>query len=437
MANHEGARPVEALEPDRSRDRRIEELLLLQRSAQRINSILDLDVLLEEIIADVRQTFGYSRPGVFLKDDESDDVITVAGWVGYHLKKDGASTPITEESRVVPARFHIGKGIIGHVAETGETHYAPDVRVDPYYKEDDVSTTSEVAIPLKARGRLVGIFMIAHTELDAFPPNRIELLETLAGHMAIAIENARMFKRVSLAKERMIKELDEAQGIQRSLFPGDCPGLPKFGITGFCLPSREVGGDWYDYIRLGDGQMALVLADVSGKGMGAALLMSSTRAVLRQIARWKKTPAEVLSTLNHVLVHDLPTARFVTMVYGILDSQRRTFTYANAGHLQPVFCDGIDSRFLETELGLPLGIMEGPYSEHEIEMPSGSRLLLYSDGVTEATNSTLEEYGQERLRDQMLSQWFSLNLLLQDVNSFTGGSAISDDVTAVLVRQNG
>jgi len=403
----------------------IQELFLLQRVAQRINSTLDMDVLLEEIVNDVAQTFGCSRSAVLLKDDKTNELIIVAvrGWtINYHLKGE---------------RFKIGEfGMVGHVGATGETYYAPDVTVDHYYQVSEDLTRSEVDIPLKSHGQLIGVFNAQHNEFNGFSPARIQLLEALAGHIATAIENARMFQRERMEKDRMIKELSEAQRIQLSLFPSQSPEIPRFAVNGLCLPCQEVGGDWYDYIPLQDGRLAVVLADVSGKGMGAALLMSSTRTVLRLVAESGLPPAEVLSRVNRVLLKDFPTAKFVTMVYAILDPKSGSIAFASAGHLHPLFVDGRGAHFLETDAGLPLGIREGSFSERTVEMTAGSRLVFYSDGVTEAMNSSFEQYGATRLRDHVANPSASVQSLLNDVRTFTGGYSASDDVTVVMVQGN-
>lgn len=401
----------------------IQELFLLQRVAQRINSTLDMDVLLEEIVNDVAQTFGCSRSAVLLKDDKTNELIIVAvrGWtINYHLKGE---------------RFKIGEfGMVGHVGATGETYYAPDVTVDHYYQVSEDLTRSEVDIPLKSHGQLIGVFNAQHNEFNGFSPARIQLLEALAGHIATAIENARMFQRERMEKDRMIKELSEAQRIQLTLFPSQSPDIPRFAVNGLCLPCQEVGGDWYDYIPLQDGRLAVVLADVSGKGMGAALLMSSTRTVLRLVAESGLPPAEVLSRVNRVLLKDFPTAKFVTMVYAILDPKSGSIAFASAGHLHPLFVDGRGAHFLETDAGLPLGIREGSFSERTVEMTAGSRLVFYSDGVTEAMNSSFEQYGATRLRDHVANPSASVQSLLNDVRTFTGGYSASDDVTVVMVQ---
>ena len=408
---------------NKNRDQRIQELLLLQRVAQRINSILDLDVLLEEVVSDVAQTFGYSRSGILLKDDRTNELVieAVRGWtINYHVKGD---------------RFKIGEyGIVGHVGETGETYYAPDVTLDPYYKISEESTRSELDIPLKVRGKLIGVFNFQHQEVNVFTPDRIQLLEALAGHVATAIENARLFQRERQEKDRMARELEEARKVQYSLFPGQAPEVPGFEVTGSCVPSREVGGDWYDYIFLKDGRLVLVIGDVSGKGMGAALLMASTRSILRVFAERELPPGEVLSRVNRVLVKDFPRAKFVTMIYAVLDPARRNIAFANAGHLPPLFIDSTGSRFLEIDSGLPLGIQEIVFNEYQLEMPEGSRLLLYSDGVSEAMHSALEEYGTERIQAHMSRPDASVESLFEDVQVFTGGYPATDDRTLLIIR---
>lgn len=403
-------------------NQRIQELFLLQRVAQKINSILDVDVLLEEVVNDVAQTFGYSRSAVLLKDDHTNELVIAAvrGWtVNYHVKGD---------------RFKIGAhGMVGHAGEIEETYYAPDVTVDPYYQISEASTRSELDIPLKVRGRLIGVFDFQHHEPDAFSAGRIQVLEALAGHVAAAIENARLFQRERREKERLLKELEEARRVQLSLFPSGAPELAGFKLTGMCLPCQEVGGDWYDYIPLEGGRLALVLADVSGKGLAAALLMASTRSIVRLFAERGLPPREVLGQVNRILVKDFPRAKFVTMIYAVIDPARGSIVLANAGHLPPLFVDSAGAQFLQIDAGLPLGIQEIPFTEFTLAMPPGSRLVLYSDGVSEAMNTALEEYGAARIQDHMTNTAASAQSLLDEVRAFTGDYPASDDRTAVII----
>jgi sigma-B regulation protein RsbU (phosphoserine phosphatase) len=400
---------------------RIEELFLLQRVAQKINSILDLETLLDQIVGDVAGTFGYNRLAILLTDPETEELVIAAGWTGERCLKG--------------TRFKIGQnnGLGTYAATTGATFYAPDVRKVPFYVEGEPETRSEIDIPLTIRGEVIGVFNLQHVETNAFSAERIRLLEALSGHVATAIANAKMFQRERFEKERMAKELEEARAIQSNLFPVNAPAAPGFDIAGVCRPCREVGGDWYDYIPLDGGGLAVVLADVSGKGLGAALLMSSTRSVLRLHAGRGLSPRQVLFELNRFLVNDFPPSKFVTLIYAVLDPAERTMTFSSAGHLPPLFVNSADARFLQADAGLPLGLMECEFSEHKIEMPVGSSIFLYSDGVTEANNSALEEYGFDRMRAHVINETATVKSLLEDVYKFSSGTAMFDDITVVQI----
>jgi phosphoserine phosphatase RsbU/P len=404
-------------------EERIRELLLIQRVAQRISSILDLDPLLEEILTDVCRTFGYDRSTIWLKDDATNELV-LHGWTGSYWNEGD--------------RFRIGvDGIVGHVGVTQKTYYAPNVEADPFYRLSDDQSRSEVAIPLLVGGRLIGIFDLEDTELEAFSPARIQLLEALAGHVATAVENARLFQQERLEKERMSHELQEARQIQFGLFPAEPPVMPGFAIDARCIPYHEVGGDWFDYLPLDDGRLGIVLADVSGKGLAAALLMSSTRSILRLLAQDGLPPGEVLQRINRTLMKDLPTRRFVTMIYAVLDAGHGRLVFANAGHLYPLFVDSRGGQFLSTEAGFPLGIRDGAFAEREVELPAGSRLVLYSDGLSEATSPTGEEYGTDRIRRHFDAESATVESLLHDVHGFISGAPPSDDETIVLIRATG
>ncbi|MEP7076437.1 MAG: GAF domain-containing SpoIIE family protein phosphatase [Acidobacteriota bacterium] len=400
---------------------RIEELYLLQRVAQKINSILDLDALLDQIVEDVAETFGYTRLAVLLKDEDTDELVIAAGWAGELCLKG--------------TRYQIGEkdGMSGHAAATASTFYAPDVQKVPFYIAGEEDTRSELDIPLKVRGDLIGIFNLQQTCVDGFTPERIRLLEALAGHVSTAIANARLYQRERDERDRMSKELDEARAIQSGLFPGECPAVDGFEITGICIPCREVGGDWFDYIQLGGGRIGIVLGDVSGKGSAAAFLMSSARSILRMNAQRFLSPGKVLAEVNKILIADFPSARFVTLIYAVVDPASRSVTFANGGHVYPLIVEDNGARFLETESGLPLGIMESEYSERRIDMPVGSKLFLYTDGITEAVNTAGDEYGDERIMAHAAKPEASVSTLYADVARFSAGVAVADDITVVML----
>src|SRR6266566_3846424 len=275
----------------------VEDLLKLQKAAQKINSILDLDELIDKIVTEVAQSFGCLEATIYLHDEANQELV-LTGVCGCTVHGKGNRKKIGKE------------GMVGYVASAGKMHYAPDVRVDPYYIACEPSTLSEVAIPLHVEGKLVGVFSTSHHELDAFPPAQLRLLQGLCKHIAVAIHNARRYGQERQERERMSREAQEARAIQQALLPKVSPYVPGFAISGLSIPAGEVGGDWYDFIPFDDGCWGLVLADVSGKGTAAALLMSATRGMLRSLADTCKSPAEVLNKLNRLMVEDFPSGKF-------------------------------------------------------------------------------------------------------------------------------
>jgi phosphoserine phosphatase RsbU/P len=400
-----------------------QDLVKLQKAAQKITSILDLDELIDKIVNDIACSFGCVEINVYLHDAERCELV-LASAPGCTVREKGH-------------RLKVGKeGLVGYVASTGQMRYAPDVRKDPYYLACEKETLSEVAIPLHVDGDLVGVFTASHAQENAFSPNQLRLFQSLGNHIAVAIQNSLRFQRERSEREKMSREALEARAIQQALLPKSSPFIPGFEISGLSVPAGAVGGDWYDFIDLHDGRWGLVLADVSGKGMAAALLMSATRAMTRSLAENSCSPAEVLTKLNQLMVDDFPSGRFVTMVYAVLDPSHRTLTFANAGHLPPAVAGCTGTRFLQSEMGLPLGIRRGEYSETAIELKDGERFVLYSDGITEASNADDEEYGSERLAQHLESADASKESLLQSVRSFVDGGGLQDDATVILVRSN-
>jgi phosphoserine phosphatase RsbU/P len=407
--------PVHAL-----RIEQVEDLQRLQKAAQKITSILDLDQLIDNIVNDVAHSFGCVEAGIYLHDEEHGEMV-LAGVHGCSVNHKGHCLKIGKE------------GMVGYVASTGQMRYAPDVRKDEYYVACEDSTLSEVAIPLHVGERLVGVFTASHPELDAFPRQQLRLLQALCDHVAVAVHNARRFQSERAERETMNREAQEARIMQQALLPKCSPYIPGFVISGLTVPAGAVGGDWYDFIPFPDGRWGLVLADVSGKGTAAALLMSATRGMLRSLAEACCTPGEVLTKLNSLLVEDFPAGKFVTLVYAVLDPATRNVTFANAGHLHPLFIDSQGAQFLDTERGLPLGIGCGDYSESSVHLSEGSRLVFYSDGITEAVNGDEQEYGLTRLAEHAVRPTASAVSIVDDVRAFTNGCGVRDDATVVFV----
>ena len=402
---------------------KLAELVRLQKFAQRITSTLDIEELVPRIVDEVASSLGCVEINIYLRDPEQSGFV-LAGVRGCSVYGKGH-------------RLQVGSGMVGHVAATGKMHYAPDVTRDPYYVSCEPDTRSEVAIPLQREGDLVGVFTASHCELDAFCPDQLRLLQGLCAHVAVAVHNAQRFGDEREQRERMTREAEEARTIQQALLPRTSPLVPGFRVSGLTIPAGSVGGDWYDFIPLSGGRWGLVLADVSGKGTAAALLMSATRGMLRSLAQTSSGPAEVLTRLNNMMIDDFPSGRFVTMVYAELDPSTRVLRIACAGHLAPLLVDPSGHRWINHEHGLPLGISASKFSETAVTLADHSRIAFYSDGITEAELDSGEEYGAERLLAQMQSADVTPEGLLADVRKFVNGTGLRDDATVILVGARG
>jgi phosphoserine phosphatase RsbU/P len=399
----------------------IEDLQRLQKAAQKITSILDLDQLIDSVVVEVTESFGCVEASIYLHDEDQNELI-MAGVRGCSMHVKGH-------------RLKIGRdGMAGYVASTGQTRYAPDVRKDEYYIPCEPSTRSEVAIPLRVGERLVGVFTASHPEIDAFPRQQLRILQAFCDHVAVAINNARLLRAERAERAALDRDAQEARAIQQALLPKSSPFIPGFAISGLSVPARAVGGDWYDFIPFPDGRWGIVLADVSGKGTAAALLMSATRGMFRSLAEACCTPAEVLNRLNELMVNDFPAGKFVTLVYAVLDPARRTVVFANAGHLRPLLIDDRGENFLDVERGLPLGLQCGDYSETEFQLSKGSRLVFYSDGITEAVNPQEEEFGLCRLAEHAIRPNASAVTIVDEVRTFANGTGVRDDASVVFLR---
>jgi serine phosphatase RsbU (regulator of sigma subunit) len=264
----------------------------------------------------------------------------------------------------------------------------------------------------------------------------------LAAQVKRMASNLKKAQAELVIKERMDKELEIAREIQASLWPKRLPDNDYIRVAGACESANEVGGDYYDVIDLGGGNIGLIVADVSGKGVPGLLVMGVGRSVIRSHAREIISPREVLIRSNEAISADIRSGMFITVFYGIVDPAYETVTFANAGH-NPLILINRNSRGKQYRilkgLGRPLGLASGPFFDDRIEekkvnLSPGDALVIYSDGITEAMNRADEEYGLERFINLLISaHWTSadelISVVLEDVNRFVDGAAQSDDIT--------
>ena len=297
-------------------------------------------------------------------------------------------------------------------------------------------------VPMFLQERLIGFINVGPKRSGkVYSKEDVDLLSTVGGQAAIAIENARLH-RSEIEKQKIAEELHIAQRIQRGLLPAASPQSDTLDISGISIPAMTVGGDYYDYIQLADDRLLVTVGDVSGKGMSAALYMAKVQGMIRLAANVYATPREILAGVNRNLV-GMEKHSFITLVLALFDQRARTVTICRAGHTEPLLALDGDVRFISSGgmgLGLERGdVFERSLEERTFEFHQDMLLLLYSDGLTEAMNPDMQLFGEHRLRRTVLQ---NLDLsaselqrtLLGHVESYRDGAEQNDDITMVVVR---
>jgi sigma-B regulation protein RsbU (phosphoserine phosphatase) len=336
--------------------------------------------------------------------------------------------------------LRLGKGIVGHVIRTGAPVIAPDVSRNPYYVEGRARTRSEIAVPIVVGAEAVGALNLESDRLAAYDETDLETLRFFADAAAISIEKAMLHRQV-LERSWVESQLHLAHEIQSRLLPGTPPRLPGYDIAATSLPAYDVGGDYYDYIPLSHDRLAVAVADVAGKGIPAALMMATFRALLRTHLRADLSLLDLVDAVNRSLVESVGLPAFVTCVLGVLDLPTGRFAYANCGHNPPVIVrTGGETEELASG-GHFLGAFEDARPElGQADLAVGDTLLLFTDGVVDASPGNDEEFGVERIaqtvglaRRQAASA--IVDAVVEATRVFSGTSAYRDDFTLVAVKR--
>ena len=334
------------------------------------------------------------------------------------------------------------------MSQPGELASA-DLLTDPRFpalKTMKTPVRAVLAQPLKVDGRVTGMIAVSNSQPGReWSRQDVQLMGIVASHSASVIEKARLRveeeakRRLELEKEAMERELLVARDIQMRLVPDAPLALGRWHVEGRLVPAKQVGGDLYDYFAIDAERGAMVIADVAGKGIPAALLVSTVASTLRAFADGRHGPQAVVRQLNTAVVRSSAAGKFVTCFYAELDHARGTLRYVNAGHNYPRLRRA-SGELMPLEIGgLPLGLFESAeYEEAETPFGPGDALLLFSDGISEAVDTFNQEYGEERL-DALWSQNGAstgaqlLDRAYEDVIRFRGAAAQSDDMTMVVV----
>ncbi|MFC7336120.1 PP2C family protein-serine/threonine phosphatase [Haloferula chungangensis] len=366
------------------------------------------------------------------------------------IRKKSELDPRATESYLRLFQAPVDTGLLGAALGSELAIHVPDIRYHEAFRDvfaDGGGERVEAMLsPLRHAGKDLGVLAVTRTkEQHGFSANDFAVFRSAAEQSAFAMGNAMLYREAT-EKRQFESELRNASEVQRVLLPQGEPIVPGYRLSGTNVPARIISGDYYDHLDLGDGRHGVVIADVSGKGVGAGLLMAMCRSVLRSQAWGKSDPAEVLGGVNRQLFPDIREDMFISLFYGVIDGESGLIRVARAGHDEALLYRAAKG-IIETVKppGLALGIDDGDVFERvtkvlELQMDSGDLLLFYTDGVNEATNGAGDEFGMKRLKATFLESAAlgaeaAVNAVQRDLAAFAGGSRQMDDITLFAVEK--
>ena len=409
--------------------KQITQLSLLFEATRLLNSTLDLSELLELILKIARQEVKADRGSVFLVDNKRKELWSIVAFGLDHQE----------------IRIPWGKGIAGRIAETGEKINVDDAYELPFFEPGfdqrfNYRTRSLLGMPIRHHtGEVVGVIQLLNkTTGPRFTAEDEDFLSKLSGHMAMALENARLH-RESLEKQRMEKELALARGIQRSLLPDAPPVIPGFELAVANEPCFECGGDYYDFLHLGPQSLLLVVADVEGKGVSSALVMSNLQATLRALVMHLHSLEVLALSLNEMIYNDTKSEKYLSCFLGLVDTRHNGLHYINAGHVPPILVDGATGKYsLLEDGGTVIGLFpKTDYTRGTAQLKAGDILVCCTDGILEASDEKDEEFGSEKLAASVIRHRDKtaqgiIEAVIEEVNQWCHGVQADDKVLMVM-----
>jgi phosphoserine phosphatase RsbU/P len=360
-----------------------------------------------------------------------------------------AATPIALESYLRLHSITPGEGMIGRVWQTGQSLCLNDLSEVPELvklRGSAFGTASVMAAPLSYGKQDLGVLAVANGPLGApFSQGDFVVFKSIAEQSAFALYNAIIYSMAN-EKKRLDHDLEIARDIQRILLPVEAPAINGFQISGLSVPARQVSGDYFDYIQVDNERLGVAIADVSGKGVPASLIMAICRSVLRAEAARNPSPADVLRKVNRQLYPDIKEDMFISMAYLILDHQRDGVTLARAGHDAPLLYKRNSQTVAPVKSpGMVVGIDSGNVfdrltADFAVPLERDDCLILYTDGVTEALNTEGDEFGLDRMIQSVRASATDgaqtiVKRIIEDVRNFTGSVPQNDDITLIAIRK--
>jgi phosphoserine phosphatase RsbU/P len=394
-----------------------------------MGAAVNLDDLLQLVIDRSMELLDAERASVFMYEEKTNELVSIIA---------AGSDEI---------RFPADRGLAGSAAQSKTTINVADAYNDDRFdsatdRKSGFHTRNILSIPLSDhQGGLVGVLQVLNKRGGGFSESDVKLAETLGAQAGVALQRAQLIDHY-IAKQEMQRAMEIAREIQRGLLPSGPPLISGFDVAGFSESADDTGGDTFDFLQLKDGRWLLAVADASGHGVGPALVIAQTRAMLRAIAMQGRDVSTTLSTSNNLLCRDLD-GRFVTCFLGMLDPITAGMTYASAGHGPLLFYDArqgvIDER---PSTGLPMGIMDdADYSEVVAkQFHEGDFAAITTDGFFEAANVEGDMFGIERLKELLLanrdkSAAEMIDVICEAVAEFSAGTKQGDDLTVIIIKR--
>ncbi len=400
---------------------------VLYEIGKKLSGSLTLDEVLEKIINSLHQVINLDAAGVFVINANSDEVDSIYS-IGYGPEPE------------VDLHTKMGQGLVGYAAKLGGPIIVPDVSKDDRYIKSRSASKSELVVPINVDDRIVGVLNLESDELNAYNQKDVDLVTTFASHAGITIERARLHQKLIISRQ-LEQQLKIARDIQSSFLPRDNPHLDGYDICGFNKSSEEVGGDYYDFIKIIESQTGIAIGDVSGKGIPASLIMASYRASLIAEIRNNYSIRTICQKVNDLLCESITVGNFVTAVYGVLDSKNHIFTFSNCGHNLPVLVrDNGEVEYLK-EGGQVLGVTTSiEFEERPLFVGKGDIFLFYTDGVSEVFDEKENEFGLERLIDivkenKTKSAENIKEVIYNQVRQFASRDHSFDDFTMIIIKR--
>ena len=417
-------------EENRRLRRAVEELSIINEVATAVSSTSPLDQVVDLIVQKCVKHLKVDQGAVLLFEKQED-----AQALRTMVRK------VQTNVRTIP--YRLGDQITGWMLKNQQPIVVNDFKSDGRFRlpaEAEADVRSLLCVPLRLKGRMMGVLSVFNKRgNEEFSENDQRLLAIIGAQSAQVIENARLYEEEK-ALQKIQQEVQMARDIQTRLLPKAPPAIAGFDIAGKSVSAQNVGGDYYDFLEFRDGRLGLCLADVSGKGISASLLMANVQATIRGQSALGSSAALCMQNSNRQLYQSTDTDKYVTLFYGVLDTGAHEMQYSNAGHNPPMLItNGGEPTLLRTG-GPVLGILpEAPYDQATVPVTPGDLLLIYSDGYSEAMNRSFEEFGENRLLEVVRANRNVAALQLIDrigeaVEKHCAGAPQTDDMTMIVLR---